>query len=82
MKPKPYRPSIRSLQEDFARRLALKRMRERARKGKPPLKKVIMDNSEPWMENPSSVADYLEIARLVDEHTRLWRSRFNDSSTN
>jgi hypothetical protein len=81
VKPKPYRPSIRSLQEDFAQRLTLKRMLAHARQGKPPPPKTITDNSEPWMENPDSVADYLEIARLVDERTRLWQSRFNGSST-
>jgi len=75
VKPKPYRPSIRSLQEDWARRLALQRMLERSRKGKPPRPKTITDNSEPWMENPDSVADYWNIASRVNETVARWRTK-------
>jgi hypothetical protein len=81
VKLKPYRPSIRSLQEDFARRIALRRMKKRAEKGAAPVAKAIADNSEPWLPDPDSVSDFLEIARMADKHTRTWQSRLNNSST-
>jgi hypothetical protein len=79
---KPYRPSIRSLQLDFARRLAHKRMLEqRERAGTRPPKSGITDNSEPWLENPDSVGDFIEISQLVKQSEDLWLSRFKTSST-
>lgn len=74
---KSYRPTIRSLQEDWARRISRQIMRRR-RKPVPPSK--ITDNSVPWVENPRTVADFLEISRRVEESKNLWLNRFQGSS--
>ena len=69
----PYRPSIRSLQLDFASRLARKRMLDqREREGTRPPKSGIMDNSEPWLENPDSLADDWYVATQVTELVKKW----------
>ncbi|MCH7226552.1 hypothetical protein [Haloferula sp. A504] len=75
---KPYRPSILRLQQEWSMRIARDVMKRR-RKPVPPSK--ITDNSVPWMENPSSVADYLEISRQVEESKRQWLARFQSSSS-
>lgn len=80
MEPKPYRPSIRSLQEDFAQRLTLQRMLKQIRQGRPAPEKTITDNSEPWMENPDSVADYWYIASCVNETAKKWGPILTNSS--
>jgi hypothetical protein len=73
-----YHPPIRRLQEDFARRIALRRFR--ATLGpRPP--KTITDNSEPWLRNPNSISDFLEISNSARRSEALWLSRFNLSST-
>lgn len=77
-----YRPSIRRLQLDFAARVARKVMLERReRAGTRPPKSKITDNSEPWLENPGSVEDFLEISRRIKASKERWLSRFNGSST-
>lgn len=75
-----YHPPIRRLQEDFARRLTLRKMLNARgpRREKP---KFDMDNSEPWMKKPDSVSDLLEISRRIQESETLWLSRFKTSST-
>ncbi len=75
---KGYRPSIHRLQEEFSRRIALNRFKAKVGQKKP---SNITDNSEPWVRNPNSVGDYLEISRRVAESERLWQSRFKTSST-
>ncbi len=81
---KPYRPSIRRLQEDFAQRLARKRMleRARARAGDTPTKRpdIDMDNSEPWLRNPNCIADYIYIAKKVTECVEIWGPKQSNSS--
>lgn len=71
MKLTKYHPPIRRLQEDFARRLALKRMM-RGKKSGP---KTITDNSEPWLANPDGVADYWYIASMVNQRVEEWKAR-------
>jgi hypothetical protein len=75
-----YHPSIRRLQEDFAARIARRKytaaMRLSAEKSK------ITDNSVPWLENPNSVADCLEISARMKASEVIWLQRFNLSSTN
>ena len=75
-----YHPSIRRLQEDFAARIA--RRKYIAARGPRPSKGKITDNSEPWLANPNSVSDYLEISSRVKQSEALWLQRFNPSSTN
>lgn len=78
-----YRPSIRRLQEDFAARLARKRMRERiaARRTEPLIKPIIeLSNSEPWLENPNSWADDWFIAQQVAKDANRWGPRATASS--
>ena len=75
-----YHPPIRRLQEDFAARIA--RRKYMAARGPRSPKGKITDNSEPWLANPNSVSDYLEISERVKESETLWRQRFNTSSTN
>ncbi|MEO0018303.1 MAG: hypothetical protein RLZZ522_1586 [Verrucomicrobiota bacterium] len=71
-----YHPSIRRLQEDFSARIA-RRKYMRAMKRSP--HKTITDNSEPWLKNPDSVADFWEIARCVKESETQWLSRWKHS---
>lgn len=75
-----YHPPIRRLQEEFAMRIA-RRKYANSRGPRPEKSKIDMDNSEPWMRNPDSVADYLEISRRIQESETLWLSRFRPSST-
>ena len=75
-----YHPSIRRVQEDFAARIA--RRKYIAARGPRPPKGKITDNSEPWLANPNSVSDYLEISSRVKQSEALWLQRFNPSSTN
>jgi hypothetical protein len=74
-----YHPPIRRLQEDFAARIA--RRKTIAARGPRPPKSKITDNSEPWLANPNSVSDYLEISSRVKQSETLWLQRFNPSST-
>ena len=76
---KPYRPSIRRLQLEFAQRLAHKRMTAKLREKNPNPTKTITDNSVPWLENPDSIGDFLEISRLVRASELQWRERFSNS---
>jgi hypothetical protein len=75
-----YHPSIRRLQEDFARRIALRKFR--ATRGALAPKSNITDNSEPWLKNPDSITDYLEISKRIQESEALWLHRFRPSSIN
>lgn len=74
---KSYRPTIRSLQEDWARRISRQIMRRR-RKPVPPSK--ITDNSVPWVENPRTVADFWFIAENVNRCVEKWGPRATNSS--
>lgn len=74
---KPYRPSIRRLQEEWAMRVARQVMKRR-RKPAPPSK--ITDNSVPWMEDPQSLADYWFIAENVNKCVRQWGPQATISS--
>lgn len=78
MKLTAYHRPIRRLQLDFASRLSQKRMLA----GRPRGPKTITDNSEPWMENPDSVADYIEIATRVNELVKKWAPQQTPSSEN
>jgi hypothetical protein len=75
-----YHPSIRRLQLDFAARIA--RRKYTAARGPRAEKSKITDNSEPWLEQPNSVADYLEISSRIKTSEILWLQRFNPLSTN
>ncbi len=74
MKLTQYHPSIRRLQEDFAARIA-RRKYTNARGPRPEKSKIDMDNSEPWMRNPDSIADYWYIACKVNERVEAWTQR-------
>ncbi len=76
-----YRPTIRRLQEDFARRVALAAMKKRREaKYGPSVKLALEDNSEPWLENPNSVADYWYISEQIRKSKERWQTQFNHSS--
>lgn len=75
-----YHPPIRRLQEDFAARIA--RRKYTAARGPRPPKGKITDNSEPWLRNPDSISDYMEISAKVQASENLWLQRFRPSSTN
>ncbi len=62
-----YRIPVQRLKEEWAFRLRMERLR-RKRPPVPPSK--ITDNSEPWIRNPSSVAEFWEIACKVNETVR------------
>jgi len=76
-----YRPSIQSLKEEYARRIAYSFMKKRREeKYGPRTPSKITDNSEPWLENPNSVTDFLYISEQVRKSTETWQKRFNPSS--
>lgn len=77
---KPYRPSIRSLQLEFAQRLARKRMLAKIREKNPHPEKKILDNSEPFVKDPDSIDDFIEISRRARASEERWRKRFSTSS--
>lgn len=62
-----YRIPVERLKEEYSRRIVHARMR-RIRPPVPPSE--ITDNSEPWIRNPSSVAEFWEIACKVNETVR------------
>jgi hypothetical protein len=64
-----YRIPIERLKEEWAFRLRMERLRRRRPK-LPPSK--ITDNSEPWIRNPSSVAEYWEISEMIRERSEKW----------
>ena len=72
-----YRISCERLKEEWASRVAWNRLHKR-RLTAPPSQ--ITDNSEPWIRNPSSVAEYLEIARKVHQTTARWKPQQKNSS--
>ncbi|MEO8614018.1 MAG: hypothetical protein ABI600_02670 [Luteolibacter sp.] len=78
MKLTKYHPSIRRLQEDFAARLARRRML--ASRGPRPPKSKITDNSEPWLRNPDSISDDWYIACKVNERVEAWKLQQTASS--
>jgi len=72
-----YRIPISRLKEEWTFRLRMDRLR---RKRPPiPLSKIT-DNSEPWIRNPSSVAEFREIARRVNETVATWSPPQDNSS--
>ncbi len=72
-----YRIPIRRLQEDWVFRLRMERLHRRQPPSQPTR---ITDNSEPWIRNPSSVAEYMEIASKVNETVAKWAPRPQNSS--
>ena len=72
-----YRIPIVRLKEEWAFRLRMERLR-RKRPPAPPSK--ITDNSEPWIRNPSSVAEFWEIACRVNETVAKWAPPQDNSS--
>ena len=71
------RLTIVRLKEEWAFRLRMERLR-RKRPPAPPSK--ITDNSEPWIRNPSSVAEFWEIACRVNETVAKWAPPQDNSS--
>jgi hypothetical protein len=55
----------------------MERLRRSRPKGRP---STITDNSEPWIKNPSSVAEYWEIACKINETVAKWGPKQQDSS--
>ncbi|MFM7180015.1 MAG: hypothetical protein ACKO2G_00910, partial [Verrucomicrobiales bacterium] len=72
-----YRIPVRRLKEEWAARIARKVMRARRPQTRP---SRIRDNSEPWISNPSSVAEFLEVARKVNETVNQWSPQHRNSS--
>jgi hypothetical protein len=77
MVPRGYRPSLKRLQEEWAFRLRMERLRK-TRGPKPSTK--IEGNSEPWIAKPSSVAEFWEIAQQVNALTEKWGRQPTTSS--
>jgi hypothetical protein len=79
---KPIRPSIRRLQEDFAARLARKRMIDRIREGRPKRTPLGIDlsNSEPWPREEDSLAGDWLIASEITADIARWTARSTVSS--
>jgi len=72
-----YRIPVERLKVEWASRIA----RARLRRKRPPVRpSKITDNSEPWIRNPSSVAEFWEIACRVNETVAKWAPPQEDSS--
>lgn len=75
-----HRPSIQSLKEEYARRSALNLMKERREeKYGPQAPSKITDNSEPFLKNPNSVADFWYISEQVGKREEQWGPGPTDS---
>jgi hypothetical protein len=75
-----YHPPILRLQQDFAARIARRRyLRANATKTPKTPKLQLTDNSEPWLKNPDSIADYLFISTSVKESEARWLCRSKNS---
>ena len=72
-----YRIPIQRLKEEWALRLRMERLRKKRGPSRP---SKITDNSEPWIKNPSSVAEFWEIACRVNETVEKWAPRPDPSS--
>jgi hypothetical protein len=72
-----YRIPVERLKEEWAFRLRMERLR-RMRPKLPP--STITDNSEPWIRNPSSVAELWEVACKVNETVAKWAPPQDNSS--
>jgi hypothetical protein len=72
-----YRIPIQRLKEEWAFRLRMERLRRR-RPAMPPSR--ITDNSEPWVRNPKSVAEFWKIASKVNETVAKWAPPQDNSS--
>lgn len=62
-----YRIPVERLKEEWEFRKRMERLRRKHSSGTP---SKIIDNSEPWIRNPSSVAELWEIACKVNETVR------------
>ena len=71
-----YRIPISRLKEEWAFRLRMERLRNK-RPAAPRSK--ITDNSEPWIKNPSSVAEFWEIACKVNQTVATWAPQQENS---
>ncbi len=72
-----YRIPVERLKEEWASRIARERMRKRRNSHPSP---NLADNSEPWIKNPSSVAEFWEIACKVNETVKKWSPPQTSSS--
>ena len=72
-----YRIPVERLKEEWASRLRMEKLR-RTRPELPPSR--ITDNSEPWIRNPASVAEFWEIACKVNETVAKWAPPQDNSS--
>jgi len=65
---KSYRPNVEMQKRRYSLRLSLFRLR----KDKPLPATAIRSNSEPWVENPRSLADAEAISDSVERSTDAW----------
>jgi hypothetical protein len=65
---KAYRPNVEMQKRRYSLRLSLLRLR----KGKPLPTRAIASNSEPWIENPRSLADAEAISDSVEGSMEGW----------
>ncbi len=72
-----YRIPVERLKEEWSFRLRMERLRRSRPPGRP---STITDNSEPWIKNPSSVAEFWEIACMVNERCEQWGPKPKTSS--
>ena len=71
-----YRIPVSRLNEEWAFLLRMERLR-RGRQEKPHCR--ITDNSEPWIRNPASVAEFVEIAQRVNQTVETWSPQRENS---
>ena len=65
---KSYRPNVEMQKRRYSLRISLLRLR----KGKPFHAASIASNSEPWIENPRSLADAEAISDSVERSVEGW----------
>lgn len=75
---RPYSPPLHRIKEEYS---AMLRSKARIAKLGPQPKNRIPDNSEPWIENPKTLADFWEIACRVSELEQRYTQWKPDSKT-
>jgi hypothetical protein len=65
---KGYRPNVANQKKLYSLRLSLKRLRGR----KTADRSTIKSNSEPWIQEPQSLADAIAISDRVERSAQRW----------
>jgi hypothetical protein len=73
-----YRIPVERLKEEWAFRQRMDRLRSKRPGSRPP---KLADNSEPWIHEPRSIDELLQIARSVNQTVAKWAPPQNSSES-